>query len=116
MAEWINANLPRESRILSDEQRAFYIAPLVTRESLYSRRTEYGLLKDNAPARWKADGFTHLLTAVQGASHNGDARPRLSDAVAADQAKPIAATTFMREWRHVDVEGVQRHYALWELR
>jgi hypothetical protein len=116
MAQWINANLPPQSRILSDEQRAFYLTPAVTRESLYSRRTKYGLQIDEAPAHWKADGYTHLLTAAQGPARHDDDLPRLLSAVAADQAKPIAATTIVREWRHVDAEGAERHYALWELR
>lgn len=120
VAEWINEHLPAESRILSQEQRAFYFAPALTRESLYRRRTQYPQMAKNAAAVWprlKADGFSHLLTAESTGSPGGGYDVTLSLlADAATAADSPAAPTVVRQWLHTDVDGVARRYRLWELR
>lgn len=120
VAQWVNENLPPESRILSQEQRAFYFSPSMTRESLYRRRTKYHLAASKPDELWpnlKADGFSHLLTAESAGSPGGDYDATLSllaDAAAA--AESPAAPSVVRQWLHTGVDGVARRYRLWELR
>lgn len=60
------ALLPPGARILSQEQRAFYINARVTRENVYRRRTGYDRgveTPDELGRRLRAAGFTHLLLA-----------------------------------------------------
>ena len=120
VAQWINAHLPLDSHILSQEQRTFYVAPNVTRESLYRRRTAYDCGLPNAAElglRLKSDGFSHLLTAeCEGSPDVGYDATLSRLTAAAGVADASSAPQLVHEWRHVDVQGTARHYRLWELR
>lgn len=119
VAQWTNENLSAESRILSQEQRAFYFDAPVTRESLYRRRTQYHLAaaKPDFWPKLKADGFSHLLTADSTGSPVAGYDATLSLlADAAAEADAPAAPNVVRQWVHTDADGVARRYRLWELR
>lgn len=120
VAQWINAHLSPDSHILSQEQRTFYLAPNVTRESLYRRRTAYDFGLHNGAElgpRLRSDGFSHLFTAEcegsPGVGYDVTLSRLVAAAVAADAS---TAPQFVHEWRHVDAQGTARHYRLWELR
>lgn len=117
-AAWINDHLPDDSRILSQEHRAFYVDPPVTRENIFRRRTHYELSQPGGA--WaetlRREGFTHLLTAEGEGSHGPayDATlSRLVDAALAADGK--SAPQFVNQWRHRDDDGVERRYRLFAL-
>lgn len=118
-AAWINQNLPRESQILSQEHRAFYIVPSITRENLFRRRTNYDHAVQNTSELGRAlrlAGFTHLLTA-EGRGSQGpayDATLSLLVDAAVAQAAP-SAPILMNQWQHRGDDGVERRYRLFAL-
>jgi hypothetical protein len=120
VARWINENLPPDSRILSQEQRAFYFEPTVTRESLYRRRTQYAKVGGTPDAVWsklRDDGFSHLLTADVAGSPTVGYDATLSHLVeAAAISDSPSAPAVVRQWLHNDGDGTARRYRLWELR
>jgi len=123
-AAWINEHLPPEAVILSQEQRAFYLTPHVTRESVFRRRVRYDEASEvdglavaglNAAAL-RRQGITHLLAAEAEGSPTArfDATlSRLIDASVASQR--VDAPTLVNQWRHRDPAGDVRHYRLYSL-
>src|SRR5262249_18257516 len=119
-AVWINENLPRDAVVLSQEQRAFYFVPPITRENIFRRRTHYDRLSrttDDLSAWLRGSGFTHLLTAEAEGSPEAsyDATlSRLAEEAAASnsQHSPVP----VKEWDFLDVAGTTRRYRLYLLR
>lgn len=66
MAEWVNANLPRDARIVSLwEPRAYYIERAIEADALLDRFAHLQFLydgdADKISAEWRKQGFTHVL-------------------------------------------------------
>jgi hypothetical protein len=116
-AQTVNALLPPEARIFSQEQRAYYFERSVVREKMYRRRTAYqesagqlGWLE-----RLREDGFTHLLLADTASEGSPRAPGVLDRLVEAEEARREAPP--WRElacWRR-ELDGAQRTYRLLEL-
>lgn len=114
LAECANALLAPSASILSQEQRAFYFRPSVTRESVYRRRTDYAERVDDArklAPLLRAGGFTHLLLAE---GEGGGVRydETLSRLVATAQAEGDTSFVCLEEYRFVDGDGGSRSYRL----
>jgi hypothetical protein len=139
-AAWINRNLPAGTRILSQEQRAYYIRPAVTRENIFRRNTGYAQEVAGGTslnARLRTDGFTHVLLAEgvesdegadlasPGATSAGPVEgsniPRYDGTLSTlvDRAlatEPDEAPMPVAEWQTADAAGAVRRYRLLELR
>jgi hypothetical protein len=139
-AVWMNRHLPPDAHVLSQEQRAYYIGPAVTRENIYRRNTAYPAdisEKLSLNERMRFAGFTHLLltegiaddeSAEESAARSADAaRPdeasnipqydgTLSELVdRAIAVSPETAPKPLAEWRTADAAGAGRRYRLLEL-
>lgn len=124
-ADWINHNLPADSRVLSQEQRAFYFAPNWTRENVYRRHTGYNhpTFGSTTPLETdlKAAGFTHLFLAEKPTDDLASNAPSGYDATlstladTAMAARPESGPQLVREWRS-EVDGETRRYRLLLLR
>ncbi len=65
VGRWIDANLPREARIIGQEHRGYYLPRAYTMELAHRRRTRLGSngeTADRVIATLRESGFTHLLT------------------------------------------------------
>ncbi len=111
---WIDANLPKTSRIIGQDHRGFYIPRPYTMELAHRRRTGLGSSGESAgdlAATMRARGFTHLLLCP----------PLPRDAVEFDATlnERLAAWTasrsplYQRELQ--DHDGVKRRYAIYSL-
>jgi hypothetical protein len=139
-AAWMNRHLPPEARILSQEQRAYYVRPSVTRENIFRRNTGYALevaRGTSLNARLRMGGFTHVLLA-EGVAPDEDSDHGLPGAIAAGTAEasniprydgtlsrlvdralatqPDDAPKPLAEWHTADAAGAVRRYRLLELR
>jgi hypothetical protein len=116
-ARFVNAHLPRDAHILSQEFRAFYFERELTRENAFRRAAPYsGQLTDATElvARLRAAGFTHLLLAEadgEAARYNDT----LSRHVAAAQAAAPAQQVTLLRYDFHESDGGTRHYQLVEL-
>jgi hypothetical protein len=133
-AAWMNRFLPPDARVLSQEQRAFYLRSAVTRENIYRRNTAYpgdlsGEMSLNTRLRF--GGFTHVLLAEglgpdespaqASTSAAGSNIPRYDGTLSglvdrAIAAAPDEAPKPLAEWRTADASGGIHRYRLLELR
>ena len=114
VGRWIDANLPRDARIVGQDHRGFYIPRDYTMELAHRRRTGLGRAGESAVeiiATLRREGFTHLLlcppepeTAVE---FDGILSRRLAPWLAGHD--PVFREDL------ADADDVIRHYALYEL-
>ncbi len=101
-----------ELRILSQEQRAFYLPGRITRESIYRRHTQYHESRagESCFARLRSAGFTHLLLVD---AHGGDTTydDTLNQLVtdSPERLEMVCETTFTGD------DGGERRYRLLSL-
>lgn len=118
LAAKMNALLPPEARLLSQEGRRFYLPRETTRENIFRRRTGYsrelapGTL-DDALRRY---GFTHVLLAETEGSKTTSYDGTLSTLVDRETSRESTprAPVFTASGR--DVDGNVRRYRVFELR
>lgn len=116
-AQAVNALLPPEARIFSQEQRAFYFERTLIRERRYRERTAY----HQAPGAtgWldeiREDGFTHLLLAAT-VPDEGPATPDVLERLVAAQEASYSPPPWreLAHWRF-EQPGTSRRYRLLEL-
>lgn len=116
-----NAILPDDARILSQDYRAYYFRPQVTREQVYRRMTRYDQALDGRPLpdALRQRGFTHLLLVESRGGSGIDFDATLSTLVdRAGREDPASARRLacLDQYDFVDADGVVRHYRLIELR
>jgi hypothetical protein len=117
-ARFVNAHLPSDAHILSQDYRAFYFDRPVTRENAFRRVTAYPRhLADPAELvpLLRAAGFTHLLLAqADGAAvrYNGTLSRHMTAAQAADAGQQVT----LLGYEFLEPDGSRRHYRLVELR
>jgi hypothetical protein len=120
VAEWLRAHLPADAALLSQEQRAFYIAQPTTRENIFRRATGYDRrLTEPAAlaATLRPHGFTHLLTAEGEGSSAALYDATLSRLTAAAVASGSPdAPVLLHEWKTCDAVGTARTYRVFSLR
>ncbi|MBL8830407.1 MAG: glycosyltransferase family 39 protein [Planctomycetaceae bacterium] len=100
-------------RVLSQEQRAFYLPSRITRESIYRRHTQYHESHDGESwtAQLRSAGFTHLLVVdVTGGDTTYDDTLNRLVAEAPESLECICETTFTGD------DGGERRYRLLNLR
>ncbi len=73
LARWLDANLPRDARIVSLwEPRAYYIERAIEPDAILDRLAHLHFLhrgdSDAIAAEWRREGFTHILLFRQGLS------------------------------------------------
>ncbi len=116
-AQAVNALLPPEARIFSQEQRAFYFERTLVRERRYRERTAYHLAAGETG--WldqiREDGFTHLLLAST-VPDEGPATPDVLErlVVAQETSHSTPPWRELAHWRH-EQPGTSRRYRLLEL-
>jgi 4-amino-4-deoxy-L-arabinose transferase-like glycosyltransferase len=119
-ARFVNAHLPPDAHLLSQDFRAFYFERAFTRENAYRQATRYPQ-QLTAPANLAphllAEGFTHLL--LVSAPSAGRARSLYNDTLerCVEVARAADPTQFvtLAEYDFRGTDGL-RHYRLVELR
>jgi hypothetical protein len=61
VAEFVNANLPLDCRVISQDYRGLYFEPQFVREAALRRRVPYVERRDELAQFLAASGFTHVL-------------------------------------------------------
>ncbi len=109
-----------DTRLLSQDYRAFRFAHAVTRENVFRRATGYPASISEANSLssvLRAAGFTHLLLAEVIGGGPSDYDPTLSRLAEAQWAGDAAAGLHvMSNYVHCGPDGLARHYRLVELR
>ncbi len=109
-----------DSRILSQDYRAFYFDSRITRENVYRRRTGYDRrIADPADLSrvLKQAGFTHLLLAETVGGEGIGFDPTLSRLVDAQRATPASGSLVpITQYHFKDTDGAVRRYRLIMLR
>ena len=111
VGRWIDANLPREARIIGQEHRGYYLPRPYAMELAHRRRTRLGTHDETADelvATLRGAGFTHLLTCP----------PEPEDAVEFDGALTRRLAPWLASRRPLyeeairDPDGVVRRYRI----
>lgn len=105
------------ARVLSEEQRAFYLPGRITRESIFRRHTQYDQANtpDDALAALRSTGFTHLL--LVNASGGDTTYDAALSRLLAERAALAGASVLncVGQAIYHDVAGGERRYRLVEL-
>jgi hypothetical protein len=114
VGKWAAANLPRDSRVIGQDHRGFYIPRDYTMELAHRRRTGLGARGESAEMvieRLRNEGFTHLLFCP----------PVPETAVEFDPALGRILAPWLVHERPLyrqelaDIDGVVRRYAIYDL-
>jgi hypothetical protein len=114
VGQWMEHNLPRNSRIVGQDHRGFYLTRAYTMELAHRRRTGLGASNepaDEVVATLSQRGFTHVLLCPPVPENAVEFDPTLSRILIGWTSK--RAPLFERDL--IDGDGVTRHYALYEL-
>jgi hypothetical protein len=111
VAQFANRRLPAQSRIVSEDYRAFYFSGGFVREGALRKWLGYTCVGADLTEYWRRQGFTHLLLVT---AHNRATAVYDSDLVARlDTVRTALPRAFAADFAGPD--GDQRHYELLEL-
>jgi hypothetical protein len=114
VARWIDRQLPPDARLIGQEHRGYYFPRPYISERRYRLKTGVGALEEppeSIIARYRADGFTHLLMSPPIPESSAQFDPLLTRRLEPWLAR--ASPLFEREI--TDPDGVIRRYAIYDL-
>lgn len=114
VAAWVGAHLPADARLIGQDQRGFYFDRPYTIERRHRLRTgvaAHGEPPEEIVARYRDEGFTHLLMCPPVPEDAAHFDPALSRAL----APWLSTRTPLYEEAITDPDGVVRRYAIYDL-